>query len=151
METKIPPPLQALIIAGFMWLLSNSVAYGQLEVSGLNQYAALALVALGALVNVAAILSFRAAKTTVNPLDPSKASQLVDGGIFKLSRNPMYLGMLILLCAWSVFLGNFLNVLLLAVFVLYMNRFQITPEERALTTLFGDDYSEYCRRVRRWC
>lgn len=151
METKIPPPLQAIIIASFMWLLTNFCGYGQLETSALNQYAALALVLLGALVNVAAILSFRAAKTTVNPLNPSKASQLVNTGIFKLSRNPMYLGMLILLCAWTVFLGNVLNVLLLAVFVLYMNRFQIAPEERALTKLFGDDYSEYCRRVRRWC
>ncbi len=71
-------------------------------------------------------------------------------GIYSITRNPMYLGLLFVLTAWSIFLANPLPFLMLPVFMLYINRFQIAPEERALTALFGSDFAAYQSRVRRW-
>jgi protein-S-isoprenylcysteine O-methyltransferase Ste14 len=101
-------------------------------------------------VDVAGMLAFLKARTTVNPLRPEKASALVTGGIFRWTRNPMYLGMAMLLVAWAVYLANPISVVLIPVFVVYMNRFQIAPEERALESRFGAQFTEYRDRVRRW-
>ena len=99
---------------------------------------------------VAGVVSFRIAKTTVNPLNPAAASALVTSGIYQLTRNPMYLGALILLIGWAAFLANALGFILIPSFVLYMNRFQILPEEKALTSLFASEFTNYCATVRRW-
>ena len=97
-----------------------------------------------------AVLSFRRAHTTVNPMQPSSASSLVTSGIYRYTRNPMYLGMLFVLVGWALYLANVLVFLFLPAFILYMNRFQIEPEERAMTALFGQEFLEYASRVRRW-
>jgi protein-S-isoprenylcysteine O-methyltransferase Ste14 len=97
-----------------------------------------------------AAMTFFAAKTTINPLRPARASTLVTTGVFSLSRNPIYLGDFLVLLALVVWFGNVINLLLLPLFVWFINRFQIAPEERALTGLFGDDYLLYCKNVRRW-
>jgi protein-S-isoprenylcysteine O-methyltransferase Ste14 len=94
-------------------------------------------------------VTFRQAKTTVNPLKPH-ASSLVTWGVYAISRNPMYLGGLIMLLGWAIFLSNALAFLFLPIYVLYLNRFQITPEERVLTSLFGQTYVAYQARARRW-
>ena len=70
--------------------------------------------------------------------------------IYRLSRNPMYLGFLLVLAAWAVLLANVLVLLPVVAFVIYMNRFQITPEERALAVMFGTEFNAYKRRVRKW-
>jgi protein-S-isoprenylcysteine O-methyltransferase Ste14 len=62
----------------------------------------------------------------------------------------MYLGMLILLLFYGLFLGNGLVFMMLPVFIWYMNSFQIKPEEEMMTQLFGDEYKEYQQKVRRW-
>jgi protein-S-isoprenylcysteine O-methyltransferase Ste14 len=62
----------------------------------------------------------------------------------------MYLGGLIMLIGWAIFLSNVLGFLFLPLYVLYINRFQIAPEERALTSLFGETYAAYHVRTRRW-
>ncbi len=97
------------------------------------------------------VLSFRQAKTTVNPVQPTQASTLVVSGIYRFSRNPMYLGFLFLLLSWAAFLAN-IPALLLGppLFAGYMNKFQILPEEKILCSLFGDDFEIYKNRVRRW-
>ncbi len=111
---------------------------------------ALGLAAVGVGVAVAGVVSFRLVKTTVNPLKPETASSLVVSGIYRVTRNPMYLGALIVLIGWAVFLANALGFFLVPSFVLYLNRFQIGPEEKALTALFDSEFTAYCARVRRW-
>jgi protein-S-isoprenylcysteine O-methyltransferase Ste14 len=96
------------------------------------------------------VLTFRRAKTTVNPTTPAAASALVRTGVFRFTRNPMYLGLLLCLVAWAIFLSSVLALLSAPLFVVYMNRFQIAPEERALAALFGDSFAAYKRDVRRW-
>jgi protein-S-isoprenylcysteine O-methyltransferase Ste14 len=83
-------------------------------------------------------------------MKPDAASSLVVSGIYRYTRNPMYAGFLLILLGWAAFLSNILALIVLPAFVLYMNRFQILPEERVLTTLFADEYTEYLARVRRW-
>jgi len=104
----------------------------------------------GALTCLAGVASFRRARTTVNPMKPDSTAALVVAGIYNYSRNPMCLGFLLILLGWALFLSNGLALLLLPAFVLYMNRFQIRPEERVLAALFAHDYAAYHARVRRW-
>lgn len=111
---------------------------------------AMALAAVGIGTAVAGVVSFRIAKTTVNPLHPEGASTLVTSGVYQLTRNPMYLGALILLIGWAAFLANALAFILVPSFVVYMSRFQIGPEEKALTSLFNSEFTTYCVKVRRW-
>ena len=95
-------------------------------------------------------MAFRRHKTTVNPFTPAKSSSLVATGIYRYSRNPMYLGLFLALLGWGAYLGNWASALLLPAFVAYMNRFQIHPEERVLTESFGPQFLAYARSVRRW-
>jgi protein-S-isoprenylcysteine O-methyltransferase Ste14 len=149
LELKIPPPLVALFIAILMWLtpaLAESVAIPL----GLRRGVALALFCLGLSIAASGLAAFRRAGTTVNPVKASSASVLVSSGIYRFTRNPMYLGLSVALFAWAVFLSNPLALLFLPVFVTYINRFQIIPEERVLAELFGTEYSTYKQSVRRW-
>lgn len=99
---------------------------------------------------VAAVARFRQAMTTVNPMDPSKASHLVTGGVFGRSRNPMYVGMTLVLAGWGIWLGSASPWIILPLFVVVMTKLQIIPEEQALTQLFGAQYTAYRQRVSRW-
>ena len=149
MNPLIPPPIIAAIVGVLMWAVNRWLELGRVEFAFQTPVAMVLLVA-GLLLMLVAVASFVVAKTTVNPLRPSRASSLVTTGIFRLSRNPIYLGDLLVLAALAVWLGNAVNVVLLVPFVWTINRFQIIPEERALTDLFGERYVAYCSRVRRW-
>lgn len=149
MKTLIPPPVVVAAFAAAMWGLARYVGPGHFSFAGQVPLAAALLVAALALM-LAAVLSFARARTTVNPMRPARASALVTDGVFASSRNPIYLGDLILLIACAIWLGQLAGFALLPLFVLYLNRFQIEPEEEALTRLFGDDYRQYRLRVRRW-
>jgi len=96
------------------------------------------------------VVSFRKAKTSVNPITPDACSSLVVSGIYKKTRNPMYVGFLFFLIGWGLFLSNLFSLVLPAGFFLYMNRFQIQAEEQALESFFGAEYMAYKNRVRRW-
>ena len=135
-------------MAVFMWLLSRAVPSLHFDVPGHNWLAGVVILA-GFLTGSSGVLSFRKARTTVNPLKPH-ASTLVTRGVYAMSRNPMYLGGLIMLFGWAVFLQSGLAFLFLPVYVLYINRFQIQPEERVLASLFGETYVAYQARARRW-
>ena len=148
LENKIPPPVIGLISAAGMWGLAR-VTPG-LETAADTRAIAACIGLVGLAFDVAGIVSFRLARTTVNPLTPQKASALVTTGIYRITRNPMYVGMLCLLVAWAIFLRSGWALLGPLAFVLYMNRFQIEPEERALQALFGDTFVAYKRKVRRW-
>jgi protein-S-isoprenylcysteine O-methyltransferase Ste14 len=149
LELKVPPLLVTAICAAAMVGVALALPGAALAVPGrVGMAAALALV--GGLVALAGVVTFRAHGTTMNPLAPAAASGLVTGGVYRLSRNPMYLGFLLALAGLAVYLANLAALPLLPAFVLYLNRFQIEPEERLLLTRFGDDYAAYMDRVRRW-
>lgn len=149
MDLLIPPPVVVAIVAAAMWLISRAVGAASID-SGLRAPVAIALSIAGTLVMAIAVASFVAAKTSINPLKPARASTLITGGAFRFTRNPIYLGDLLILAAIAVWLGQPANLALLAGFAWYIDRFQIRPEERVLSALFGAEYAAYCARVRRW-
>lgn len=149
LELKVPPPALALGIAVLMWLLSRIAPALAFEfAAGSLIGSVLALV--GIATSVAGVVTFARAKTTLNPTTPQASTSLVSGGIYRVTRNPMYLGLLLILTAWAFYLSNVLPFLLLPVYIFYINRFQIAPEERALSSLFGREFASYQSRVRRW-
>lgn len=150
MEQKIPPLLLTGMIAVLAWAVAKALPGGAFEFPG-QMFASLVLAICGAITCGMGVMTFRRAGTTVNPTKPNQASSLVTTGIYEMSRNPMYLGFLALLIGWSLYLANAVVLMLVPIgFVAYMNRFQIAAEERALKSLFGDEYVSYARRVRRW-
>jgi protein-S-isoprenylcysteine O-methyltransferase Ste14 len=148
-ELKIPPPVVAALIAVAMWGIAFVAPL--VEVPTLSRVSVATAIALvGAAFSLAGIMSFRRAKTTVNPMKPGAATSLVSSGIYRITRNPMYVGLLFVLVAWAAGLSSAWSLLGPLVFFLYIGRFQITPEERVLSQLFGAEYSAYKARVRRW-
>jgi len=149
LELKIPPVLVTLFFALFIWLVSLWLP-GIFVPEQPKLIITVVLTSLGALIAVSGVVSFRLSRTTLNPTRPDASSLLVTTGIYKFTRNPMYLGLLFLLAAWSVSLSSMYGLVLCLVFVFYMNRFQIKPEERVLQSFFGAAFSEYKARARRW-
>jgi protein-S-isoprenylcysteine O-methyltransferase Ste14 len=148
LDSKIPPPAVVLILAVFMWLISRAAPSLDFGLPG-HTWLGAAIVLAGFVTGASGVLSFRKARTTTNPMKPG-ASTLVTRGVYAMSRNPMYLGGLIKLLGWAICLLNVLAFVFLPVYVLYINRFQIEPEERVLTSLFGETYVAYQARARRW-
>ncbi|WP_055392366.1 methyltransferase family protein [Flagellimonas eckloniae] len=149
MKLRILPPLVMLIFGFFMYSLNLLLPFGNFDFFGRRELA-IFLVALAFLVITIALFQFSRVKTTTNPINLKKTSSLVTNGIFKYTRNPMYLGMLLILLGFGLKLGNAFNTLLAAGFVYYMNHFQIKKEEQALMELFGKEYTLYCKATRRW-
>ena len=149
LELKIPPVLQVIILAGLMWALASLLPGLGFAFPG-SLFLALGLVTAGVVFAVLGVLAFRSVGTTVDPRVPEQSASLVVSGVYRISRNPMYVGFLLILAGWGAFLGNIASLLLLPVFVLYMNRFQIVPEERYMREKFADSYRQYERAVRRW-
>ena len=149
LELKIPPPAVAALVAIAMWGLSAITPV--LEVPWQYRVAAAFAIALaGGAFSMAGIVSFRRARTTVNPMKPESASSLVCSGIYRITRNPMYVGLLLVLVALATFLAAPWALLGPVAFVFYIGRFQIAPEEKALSEIFGAEYSAYMAKVRRW-
>ena len=148
LESKVPPPVVVLVMAVFMWLISRAAPPLRFDLPA-HRWLAGVLVSTGFVTGMSGVVTFLKAKTTVDPTRP-RASSLVTWGVYTISRNPMYLGGLIMLLGWAIFLSNALGFLCLPLYVLYINRFQIAPEERVLTSLFGQTYVAYQARARRW-
>jgi len=149
LELRVPPPLVALFTAGLSWLASWAAPTLGFILLHRNAIVFASFVA-GVCVALLGVASFRQARTTLNPLKPEKSSALVMSGIYRYTRNPMYLGLLLALLGWAFFLSNALAFLFLPAFILYMNRFQIAPEERVLASMFGQEFTAYLSKVRRW-
>lgn len=149
LELKVPPIIQMVITAGFMWILA--VLLPTMSIARFaSALVALVLASIGVAVAILGVQAFLAADTTIDPRIPNQSSSLVTKGVYSISRNPMYVGFLLMLVGWGVFLFNIMSFLLLPLFVMYMNRFQITPEERYMRKKFGQEYSQYAAAVRRW-
>lgn len=147
LELKVPPPVVLAAVLGGMWLIARvsphvAVAFA----GGLGAF----VMAAGVALNLGGVLAVRRAKATFNPLRPETTTALVSTGLFALSRNPMYLGMLVVLLGWAVYRRAPVTLIGPVAFVLYINRFQILPEERVLLSLFGASFEQYKGKVRRW-
>lgn len=149
LELKIPPIVQVIIIALFMWVLSVVTTTFSFHIPWKTQVATV-LGILGIVISLFGVLAFQRAKTSADPRVPHQTTSLVSSGIYQLTRNPMYLGFVFVLLGWAVYLSQWLSFLLLPAFVLYINRFQISPEERFMLEKFGAEYSSYMSKVRRW-
>ncbi len=148
MKLKIPPPYWLLLTAGLMWLISRY----PLQAEGLHALRWLALLPLIIAIGLiaAAVSAFKQASTTIHPQHPEQTRVVVDSGVFGFSRNPIYLGMALVLAAWALWLAAPLAWLGVPLFVLVITRWQIVPEEEILLNKFGEPYRLYCQKVRRW-
>lgn len=150
LDLKIPPPLVGIVCAGLMYGLARWLPQAALDADAVRQPLAFLLGVCGLALDVSGLIAFHRHRTTVNPLAPGRSSAVVTDGVYRVTRNPMYLGMLVLLLAWCVWLGNLAALLGPVLFVGYITRFQIIPEERILQAKFGEPYAQYLQRVRRW-
>lgn len=147
MNNRIPPPI-VTFICGISIYFSKSFFNQFLNFS--NNAISLFLLICGLIVFISAVRSFREQKTTVNPLKPKQASSLVTSGIFRFSRNPMYLGMLIILLSISFKFNLLGGIIISLLFFIFITKFQIFPEEEAMNELFGDKFTQYSNTTRRW-
>ena len=149
LELRIPPPIVAVISGVLMWglaLLAPSASAPAL----LRFWCAPAIALTGVALTASGAITFRRAKTTTNPIKPQATSSLVSSGVYGVTRNPMYIGLVLVLVAWAVFLSSAWALVGPVLFAMYIQRFQIAPEERTLDALFGAEYSAYKAKVRRW-
>jgi protein-S-isoprenylcysteine O-methyltransferase Ste14 len=148
LELKVPPLALVFLFGLLMWLASTYSAF-TIALPWRSVFA-ISFCIVGFVIVLAGVLAFRRVKTTVNPLTPEATTTMVTSGIYRFTRNPMYLGFLFVLTGWAMYLANVLAFALLPLFVLYMNRFQIVPEERALGFKFSHVFTAYKCSVRRW-
>ncbi|RCU51034.1 isoprenylcysteine carboxylmethyltransferase family protein [Corallincola holothuriorum] len=149
LELKVPPIIVMLSTASFMFLAAKAtgqLSYDVLEIKIAGWFCVLA----GLIVIFRGVQVFRSHQTTIDPRTPDASSQLVTSGIYRFTRNPMYLGMALCLTGWGLYLGSFIALVLVYGFSTYITRFQILSEERLLKSKFGLMYLDYIRDVRRW-
>jgi protein-S-isoprenylcysteine O-methyltransferase Ste14 len=149
LEHKLPPPIVAALLGLAMWAVARISPRIQIE-ANVRSSIAIALAVFGIAVALLGAAAFRKAKTTLNALNPQASSSLVVTGIYRYSRNPMYLGLGCVLLAWAVYLAAPFALAGPVLFVLFITRFQIIPEERALRAKFGPEFTRYTSEVRRW-
>ncbi|TVU81503.1 isoprenylcysteine carboxylmethyltransferase family protein [Pseudoalteromonas neustonica] len=147
LNNKISPIIIVLFFAVLMAVIAH---YSVIDFTTFIFYVAVILLTIGCIFCIAGVVSFRLAKTTVNPNKPDQASALVTTGVYKISRNPMYVGFAFILAGWGVWLTSLWALLCVLGFICYLTWFQIIPEERALLKIFGQGYSDYKSRVKRW-
>ncbi|WP_312316165.1 isoprenylcysteine carboxylmethyltransferase family protein [Stenotrophomonas sp.] len=144
LETRVPPPLLLVALAAVLWFLAGNGSSAHHLAFGLP------IIVLGLSLNAIPKVLFRRAGTTVSPLRPEKSSTLITSGLYRHSRNPMYLGYAIALIGWAICLGQPVGLAVVGFYVGYVTRFQIMPEERQLAAMFPDEYAVYSAAVRRW-
>jgi protein-S-isoprenylcysteine O-methyltransferase Ste14 len=149
LKNKVPPPIILLLSGIAMWFIAHS-EYAYAISNPFALIMALSLAAIGIYISASAIRQFKTAETTISPLQPDSATSLVHKGIFGKTRNPMYLGLFLVLLGWAAWLQSMSNAIVLLAFVLWLTELQIKPEEAALRKVFGQGYIDYCKRVRRW-
>ena len=146
-KTKFPPPLVALTF-GFLINYTKNI-FPKIEIKNENFFGSIMIIS-GFIIILSSIILFKKYKTTITPLNPSNSTKLITVGIYKFSRNPMYLGLLLVLLGISFMINIIGGFLLIPLFILYLNLFQIIPEENAMVDLFKDEFLDYKKNVRRW-
>ncbi|AEK24228.1 MULTISPECIES: methyltransferase family protein [Flavobacteriales] len=146
LQLKIPPVIVLAVFASMIVAIPYIFPFDAFQSMGLCIF----FIVLGAMIALSGVLEFRKLSTTVNPTTPEKSSRIVDTGIYRFSRNPMYLGMATVLVGLVFGFGNYFSWLAVVGFVVYITQFQILPEERVLKQIFGKPYEEYLTKVRRW-
>ena len=149
MQGKLPPAAILLIHMGLALLLNRTLGFGNFAFPG-QGIVSKVLFVLAFLLAIITITTMYRARTTIDPVFPERASKLITTGIFRLSRNPIYMSLLLMLLAWIIWLGNFMGMVLCVSFVWFITKFQIRAEEKALGEKFGKEYHRYLRKVRRW-
>jgi protein-S-isoprenylcysteine O-methyltransferase Ste14 len=150
LHLKVPPVAAALIAAALMYGLSAIPPQSSFPLPHKNTITVIVFL-FGFSIAASGVVSFHRRETTVNPTRPSTTKSLVANGVYQFSRNPMYLGLSVVLVALGVYLANpLVMIVVVTAFVLYMNKYQIEPEEQALQRLFGEDFTAYKKNVRRW-
>jgi len=149
LELKVPPPVVALVVAALMWIAAWVFPEPVILPAWRDDVGGIVAIA-GAVLAVAAMFSFGRARTTLNPVAPERCSAVVTSGVFRVTRNPMYVGLLLAILGWMISLGALIALIGPPAFVAYIQRYQIVPEERALVRKFGVGYVAYMARVRRW-
>ena len=147
LELKIPPLLVAFIFSFLIWVMPFQV---KIDNTMALYIVSIILFSIGSIVSILGVWEFRKQKTTVNPMSPQESNSLVIKGIYIFTRNPMYLGFLLWLLSFGVFLRSPISLIAIILFVIYINIFQIIPEENILEEKFGKEYLKYKGNVRRW-
>ena len=147
LKTKIPPPVIALFFIALLYLSTYLIPAFRIDYQTI--LAVICLVAGFSPVGIA-FFQFKKKDTTLDPRKPENSTELIVSGVFKYSRNPMYVGLTMVLVSASLLLGAWSGLVLIPVFILVINHLQILPEEEAMKKLFGEQYAEYCKNVRRW-
>lgn len=150
LELRIPPPLVMLLFMVTVFGFDKIMPFTLFYLPWLTYVSVISLVTLGGVVALWGVKEFKEAKTTVNPLKPESSSSLVSSGIYQYTRNPMYLGLLLILLSAVIYTQHPLGLVSALGFVFYMNCFQIEPEEKMLVKLFGDEFVDYSNQVKRW-
>ena len=146
LNTKIPPPIVTLLCIGIIYLFDIQIEYSEPDLKVVGRI----FLILGLIIIFSAVLKFIKTKTTVDPTRPYKTSNLVISGIYKITRNPMYLGMLFLIMAYATYNNNVIGCIIIPIFIFYINKFQIEPEEIEMRKKFGESFENYCKKVNRW-
>ena len=146
LNTKIPPPLVTMLCIGIIYLFEIQIEYSHPNLKTVG----IIFLILGLIIIFLAVLKFIKTKTTVDPTRPYKTSNLVISGIYKITRNPMYLGMLFLIIAYAIYNNNVIGCIIIPIFIFYINKFQIEPEEIEMRKKFGESFENYCKKVNRW-
>jgi len=149
MKLIVPPPLQGLICAGLIWVIATYFPQYSIDLT-YKKYLSGVLFFIGVTIDLLALRIFHQSGTTVSPFSPDKTSSLVATGIYRYTRNPMYLGMVFLLVGFTVWFGTVPGLLIIALFIWSITELQIKPEEAVLLEKFGESYTDYCQKVRRW-
>ena len=149
LELKVPPAVITLIIAIAMWWIDQYLDFSWASF-GKMLWVSFIFLGIGGIFGFLGLVEFYKSSTSIDPHVPSKVSSLVTNGIYGISRNPMYVGLLLILVGYGFYLGNGLAFAMLPLFVGYMNRYQIMPEEQVMEEKFGDEYRKYKSEVRRW-
>jgi len=148
-ELKVPPVAIVVVFAVGMWVASNAFSAASFSLPG-AAIVGVTVAAIGGGIAIAGVSAFRRQSTTVNPMKPETTASIVTAGIYRYTRNPMYLGLALMLLGWAIYLTNLVALLLVPAFIAYMTQFQIRPEERALLAKFGSGFADYMAAVRRW-
>ena len=146
LKTKIPPPLITLICILIIYFFEKEFIFFE----DWNIYISGFFLLWGLIIIAFAVFKFAKTKTTVDPTKPSKTSSLVISGIYRITRNPMYLGMLFLIISFTFYKLSLFGAIVIPSFIFYINKYQIEPEEYEMRKKFGENFEDYCKKVDRW-